>query len=1148
MRETFPVVLFCWLCLAGIVPGLRGQVLLPEDAAFPAGSGRDAGFRVRLVQAPDGTEIGNHLLRATRQLNGTLRDAGGFPVENIAPAGPLPDGTWPATVLNFSSDLTWFTGSFPDGDELFPGLEDGGQTSLFAAEVVTCLELPAGEVMFGITSAFERTDMLDDDGWRLYCGRNPRGMSSAVVAEPVRSGPPFPTADELAAGNTTLFTVTVPKAGIYPFRLLYWQQSGLAMLEWFVVSDPKDPEGERVLLQSGGTSLKVWQTVEDDDFAGPYVSEVSPLPDSAGVKRTLPVTAVLSSGARPVDPASVRLTVNGVEVTPGLQTAGSSVLMSFQPDPQRDTGRDEIVLSFRDEAGVEATATWSYGLEVPPPQPARVAGQWDFDKGDLRATRGRALSYLTPEAEVATQFGTTRDFGIPDIAGQPALVMRVPGGAGGGIGYVMHHGIPPNGGGKLTNRFTLIFDILVSPEGPPSTPLLQTDLTNAGGPGLIWSGGNFGDGGDGHDGLGTFTAGEWHRVSLACDLAADPPVITKFVDGIKQADWTAGLSRDDPGRALQEALLLFAGGPGAQRRDVFVNSIQIRDDRLTDAQLFLLSGPEACGIPETITSASVTGQWDFDHGGLHATIGAPLAFLDGPDGLTSRETKFGTPAEFGLPELPGGSAAAPSTVMRVPGHLTREIGYIMDHRILPNGGGTRVNQFTVIMDLYVSSAGPPAAALLQTDSLDNQDDGDLFWQNGNFGQGEGGYGGTGRFTAGAWHRIAAAYDMAANPPVVVKYVDGIKQDEWTAGSSLDHPRRTLAPYAILFADGDADQRREIFVNSIQIRPGRLSDGQLALLGGPSPGGIPVALPETSVTGQWDFRSANLNATIGAPLRYLDGPEGLTRAGTIFDTTAALGIPDIGSAPSPVMEVPGDLDRNIGYIMEHRIPPNGGGTLVNQFTIIMDVMVDVDGTGAASLLQIDSPDNTNDGDLFWQGDNFGQGTGGYGGTGTFTAGDWHRVAAAYDLAADPPVVIKYVDGILQDEWTTGQHLDHPRRALKPTAILFADGDQDERRRTWVSSIQIRSGALTHAQLEALGGPQPSGIPIVIPTAPTSPPRYTFGRGAGKSFLFAWEKSATGWALERSSDLTSWQAAGATGGNFLLVEPGSGPLYFRLRRKP
>lgn len=131
--------------------------------------------------------------------------------------------------------------------------------------------------------------------------------------------------------------------------------------------------------------------------------------------------------------------------------------------------------------------------------------------------------------------------------------------------------------------------------------------------------------------------------------------------------------------------------------------------------------------------------------------------------------------------------------MKVPGDLDRAIGYVMNHGIAPNGGGTRVNQYTLVVDVFVATEGPGAASLWQTSSLNNTDDGDLFWQGNNFGQGGDGYRGKGTFTAGAWHRVAAAYDMAATPPVVVKYVDGRQQDEWTANQGLTTPGAPFSP-------------------------------------------------------------------------------------------------------------------------------------------------------------------------------------------------------------------------------------------------------------------------------------------------------------------------------------------------------------------
>ena len=103
-------------------------------------------------------------------------------------------------------------------------------------------------------------------------------------------------------------------------------------------------------------------------------------------------------------------------------------------------------------------------------------------------------------------------------------------------------------------------------------------------------------------------------------------------------------------------------------------------------------------------------------------------------------------------------------------------------------------------------------------------------------------------------------------------------------------------------------------------------------------------------------SATWRATVGKPLHYLDpAAEGLTQTKTHCSAPPATRLgsyPTSMASDAKVMQVPGDLDRNIGYIMDHGIAPNGGGTRVNQYTLIMDVMVDTTGPGAASMLQIE----------------------------------------------------------------------------------------------------------------------------------------------------------------------------------------------------
>ena len=508
------------------------------------------------------------------------------------------------------------------------------------------------------------------------------------------------------------------------------------------------------------------------------------------------------------------------------------------------------------------------------------------------------------------------------------------------------------------NQYTLIFDILVDTSGPGAASLLQVDSTSNTTDGdLFWQGNNFGQGTDGYKGRGTFTTGEWHRVIAAYDEAATPPVVSKFVDGIKQDDWTANQGLDAARRALLPTAILFGDGDQDERRTMWVNSVQIRAGKITDAEAVALGGPSADGIPQTIPQSTATGQWDFDYADLLPSIGKPLTYFDptfdGPTGSTDDPTTFGTTTDFGIADIGG----VPAKVVKVPGTLDRRIGFVMDHGIKPNGGGTKVNQYTLIYDIYVDQAGPGAASLLQVDSTSNTTDGDLFWQGSNFGQGTDGYKGRGTFTAGEWHRVIAAYDEAATPPVVAKFVDGIKQDDWTANQGLDAARRALLPTAILFGDGDQDERRIMYVNSVQVRAGRISDAEAVLLGGPSAAGIPAVIPKSTVTGQWDFDFADLGATVGTPLAYFDttfdGPTGSADDKTSFGTTTELGIADIGGTPAKVVKVPGALDRRIGYVMTHRIAPNGGGTKVNQYTLIFDIMVDTNGPGAASLLQVDS---------------------------------------------------------------------------------------------------------------------------------------------------------------------------------------------------
>ena len=138
---------------------------------------------------------------------------------------------------------------------------------------------------------------------------------------------------------------------------------------------------------------------------------------------------------------------------------------------------------------------------------------------------------------------------------------------------------------------------------------------------------------------GNITAGQWHRIVVAVDMAAATPVMSKFVDGAKVADQTifGGMVGVDSRFSLTNVAHLFSdGGHDDEVNTYYVNSVQIRAGKLSDDEAAALGGPQASGIP---LPYQVTGQWDFDQGDLRATVGQDLQY---GDATMPGQTSFGT--------------------------------------------------------------------------------------------------------------------------------------------------------------------------------------------------------------------------------------------------------------------------------------------------------------------------------------------------------------------------------------------------------------------------------------------------------------------------------------------------------------------------
>jgi hypothetical protein len=193
------------------------KTLPPAYAASPPGLGSHPGFTFRSVVARiDSPPLDSSIARAIAQLNGTLIDPGsGTPYTNAVPNGTNADGSFDIDgVVNFNdSPFPLDAGDFP-GDTPFPGLIDPPY-NWFSCEGLFFLDLPAGYYRFGVNS---------DDGFE-FNALPPKGVPGSPIVLGIFDG--------ARGASDTLFDFFVSTSGVYPFQLIYFENTGSASLELF---------------------------------------------------------------------------------------------------------------------------------------------------------------------------------------------------------------------------------------------------------------------------------------------------------------------------------------------------------------------------------------------------------------------------------------------------------------------------------------------------------------------------------------------------------------------------------------------------------------------------------------------------------------------------------------------------------------------------------------------------------------------------------------------------------------------------------------------------------------------------------------------------------------------------------------------------
>jgi len=173
------------------------------------------------------------------------------------------------------------------------------------------------------------------------------------------------------------------------------------------------------------------------------------------------------------------------------------------------------------------------------------------------------------------------------------------------------------------------------------------------------------------------------------------------------------------------------------------------------------------------------------------------------------------------------------------------------HGVAANGGGTKANQYSIIMDISLDAL-TGFVSLYQTNSTATSTDGDWFVR------GDGGMGISSnytddgnalRFQAPLWQRLALVIDTttptSAGSDVTTttyrSYINGSLQNvvQSPGGWGVDG-RYSLNNNVFLLADEDGEIQSGL-INNLQVRNYAMSADEISLLGGPTAGGISTAV-------------------------------------------------------------------------------------------------------------------------------------------------------------------------------------------------------------------------------------------------------------------------------------------------------------------
>ena len=343
---------------------VAAYTMIDPSSAAPSSLKGDSGFianitQISVEQTGGAADVhGNTIVKANQQIDGVFIDPNTEEAFlNEADEDAFEGWSYYPVVVetvNQNQDAPGAAGNFNESngkeDEPIPGIPGwGGSTDGIAGEYIALLDLAKGSYQLGVNS---------DDGFQATIGSNFGDLGSQVLGE-FNGG---------RGASDTLFDIVVTEAGLYPFRVLWFEGGGGANVEIFsmvngektLINDP-DVDGSIKAYTIKGATVDESTTDRVDTGRAVLVS-VSPANGDKLVKANSIDVVAQNGSASTIDQGSITMTLNGDAVTPSVSKSGDTITISLAPDGGLPVGNHTVVVSMKESTGATKSATTSFGV------------------------------------------------------------------------------------------------------------------------------------------------------------------------------------------------------------------------------------------------------------------------------------------------------------------------------------------------------------------------------------------------------------------------------------------------------------------------------------------------------------------------------------------------------------------------------------------------------------------------------------------------------------------------------------------------------------------------------------------------------------------------------------------------------------------